>query len=69
MQDVVYKVDGMTCGGCVGAVTRALERAGVRAKVSLEAGTAAVPQGTDEATVRRAVEDAGFDFGGRILAA
>ena len=44
MQTQQLKVTGMTCGGCVGKVTRALnDVAGVRhAKVSLPAGEATI---------------------------
>ncbi len=59
-----YKVEGMTCDGCVRAVTNALESAeATNVVVDLEAGTATL-EGLDEAKVREVVEDAGFDFGG-----
>ncbi len=60
-----YKIEGMTCEGCVRSVTRALENArGTEILVDLASGTAAV--GTlDEDTVKQVIEDAGFDFGGR----
>ena len=32
----VFKVKGMTCGGCVGAVTRALAEADENAKVEVD---------------------------------
>ncbi len=65
--DATYEVRGMSCGGCVSAVTRALEAAlpGARVHVSLDGGTATVRGEHDEEAVRRAVEAAGFDFGGR----
>lgn len=58
-----YKVEGMTCGGCTGSVTKALERAlpGAAVTVSLEEGTAKVTGEHDEAAAREAIEDAGFD--------
>lgn len=61
-----YKVDGMTCGGCVKAVENAVRRAAPQARVTvtLESGTLAV-EDAPEAVVRRAVEDAGFVFAGR----
>ncbi|MBM3540922.1 MAG: heavy-metal-associated domain-containing protein [Alphaproteobacteria bacterium] len=61
-----YKVNGMTCGGCVKAVENAMRRAApqARAAVALDTGTLAV-EGAEEEIVRRAVEDAGFVFAGR----
>ena len=61
--DKVYKVDGMTCGGCTSSVTKALERAlpGAAVVVSLEDGTATITGDHDEAQARQAIEDAGFD--------
>ena len=32
----VFKVDGMTCGGCVGSITRALTAADEDAKVEVD---------------------------------
>lgn len=61
-----YRVEGMTCQGCVASVTRALERIGAKAVVSLEAHTATVEGQPDEAKVKAAIEGAGFDFGGRL---
>lgn len=64
MNDSTYKIVGMTCDGCVRAVTRALEAAkATDVVVDLDAGTVSLgtlaPDG-----VRQVVEDAGFDFGG-----
>jgi len=64
--ETTYKVAGMTCGGCSGSVTRALERAGVTAEVSHERATAVVKGEHDPEVVRTAVEAAGFDFEGRV---
>ena len=62
---VTYKVNGMTCGGCVKAVENAMRRAAPQARVAvaLDTGTLAV-EGAEEEIVRRAVEDAGFVFAG-----
>ncbi|MCP4448532.1 MAG: heavy-metal-associated domain-containing protein [Myxococcales bacterium] len=61
-----YRVEGMTCGGCVRAVTNALEGAKATAvTVDLEAGTATV-HGLGEAAVKQVIEDAGFEFGGQL---
>ena len=65
-----YRVDGMTCGGCARSVTNAIIRHAPDATVSvnLEAKTititttAAGPVPVE--AVRKAVEGAGFTFGG-----
>ncbi len=66
MEDVVIKVGGMSCQGCVKNVTGVLSAlAGVdQAEVSLEAGTAHVvfdPAKVQRADLKAAIEDAGFD--------
>ncbi len=59
-----YKVDGMTCDGCVRAVTKALQGANATdVAVDLAAGTATAV-GLDEQAFKQIIEDAGFDFGG-----
>lgn len=66
--DGTYKVEGMTCGGCVRSVTNAITHAlpDAQVDVSLENGTAHVTGGHEEEEVRQAIEDAGFDFGGVV---
>ena len=61
-----YKVGGMTCGGCVRSVTNALERLSpeIEVEVSLENGSARVRGDHSEGTIKQAIEDAGFDYGG-----
>lgn len=61
-----YSVHGMTCGGCANSVTRAIQAAkpGTEVSVDLDAKTVSVSGGIDEATVAKAVEDAGFEFKG-----
>ena len=57
-------VEGMSCGGCVLSVEKALGRvAGVKkVTVSLERKEAVVEcDGVDRAALVRAVEDAGYD--------
>ena len=56
------KVDGMTCGHCAQAVTRAVEAvpAVERAVVDLRAGEVAVAGAAEETAVRRAIEKAGY---------
>jgi len=56
----------MTCGGCVRAVTNALRAAAPAASVAIDLPKGLVTVGgLDEPGVRRAVEDAGFEFAGR----
>lgn len=65
-----YRVNGMTCGGCANAVTRAIKAAAPAAavKVDLSAKTVSVTieGGGNVAadTVKAAVKDAGFEFVG-----
>ncbi|WP_227816977.1 heavy-metal-associated domain-containing protein [Nitrogeniibacter aestuarii] len=66
METAQFKVEGMSCGGCVKGVTAALSAVeGVTdVKVELEAAQATVQYDPAKATVARlhqAVEDAGFD--------
>ncbi len=61
-----YLVKGMTCEGCVRAVSNAIERAipGASVKVDLASGKVTVEGGGDEKTIAQAIDDAGFEFGG-----
>lgn len=61
-----YLVEGMSCGGCARSVTNAVQKAapGTTVTVDLEGGRVTVDGDADEATVRAAVEKAGFDFKG-----
>lgn len=60
-----YRVNGMSCGGCAASVTRAILGAapGADVQVNLEARTVSVG-GADDATVQKAVVDAGYEFVG-----
>lgn len=62
-----YKVGGMTCGGCARSVNNAIVKLApdARVEVDLPAGTVTVNGPVEEATVRKAVESAGFDFNGK----
>ena len=62
-----YVVQGMTCDGCAKSVTKAIRALAPAAivEVDLEGKTVGVEGLDDEAAIERAVEDAGFDFGGR----
>lgn len=61
-----YKVSGMTCGGCVRSVEKAIKAVAPAAQVSvdLESGKVSVEGIADDGLVAKAVDDAGFDFGG-----
>ena len=64
MEEITLKVDGMTCGGCVNSVEKAVTRLpGVaEVKVDLKAGTARV-RGTalDAERLVAVVYDAGYE--------
>ena len=62
---VVLAISGMTCGGCAGAVTRALSAVpGVaEARVDLAGGRATVTGTARAEDLIRAVQAAGFDGG------
>lgn len=62
-----YRIKGMTCQGCVNAVTKALKQAAPAAsvRVDLDAGKVTV-DGCDAATVQQAVDGAGFEFAGPV---
>lgn len=62
-----YRVKGMTCQGCVNAVTKALKAAAPQASVRVELdGGKVTVDGCDAATVKKAVADAGFEFAGQV---
>lgn len=61
-----FRIDGMSCEGCVRSVRAALERIGVSAEISLAERTLTVSEPVDEAKLRAAVEAAGYHFGGRL---
>lgn len=59
---MLMQVRGMTCGGCVRSVTKALEKAGAGAvKVELESGRVEVTGEIAPELARAAVEKAGFE--------
>lgn len=66
MTTTTYRVQGMTCGHCVGAVTSALSGLdGVTdVAVELESGEATVTseRPLDETAVRAAVDEAGYEL-------
>ena len=61
-----YKIEGMTCEGCVKSVTRSLQTALPDAKVEviLASKQVRIEGDHDPEKVERCIEEAGFDFGG-----
>ncbi|GGG23222.1 copper ion binding protein [Paenibacillus abyssi] len=64
MQEVILKVEGMSCGHCVKSVEGAMEQLGAKGEVDLGAKTVKVSY--DEANVsvekiKEAIEDQGYD--------
>ncbi|MCA2221059.1 heavy-metal-associated domain-containing protein [Nonomuraea aurantiaca] len=59
-----YKVSGMTCGGCAGKVKSEISKVdGVTdVEVDLTSGTVTVAGAAEEALVRDAVEEAGYEL-------
>ena len=63
-----YRVNGMTCGGCANAVTRAIKAAAPAADVKVDLGAKTVSVTIEGGgavaadTVKTAVKDAGFEF-------
>jgi copper chaperone len=64
-----YTVTGMTCGHCVTAVTEEVTQlpgvTGVEVDLSTGGLTVTSEQPVDEAAVRTAVEEAGYEVSGR----
>lgn len=62
-----FRIEGMTCQGCVNAVTQAVGRAapGRGVKVTLATGEVEVGDSADAAAVAAAIEDAGFQVAER----
>jgi copper chaperone len=68
MNQATIRIEGMTCGGCVKSVTRALTALpGVpKAEVSLEKAQAVIdfdPAKVSQTQLVQAIEDAGFSVG------
>lgn len=61
-----YRIGGMNCGGCVAAVTRAIQQVDPTAKVAidLDSGNVRIDGRLARDAVKRAVEEAGFSFEG-----
>jgi len=60
---ITLKVQGMTCGGCVKAVTRAVQAVPrvERVAVDLASGEVRVEGAADPLALRAAIEAAGFE--------
>ena len=59
--ELILKVTGMDCDGCVKAVTRAATGAGTAPiSLDLKTGILRLPAGADLAAISRAIERAGF---------
>lgn len=58
-----FKVQGMTCGGCVRGVTNALHRVDAEAvvNVDLPSKTVSVNSTADAQQLKQAIEKAGFE--------
>lgn len=63
-----YAIQGMTCGGCVNSVTKALQQAlpDAEIEVTLETNQVRIEGDHDPKRVEQAIDDAGFDFGGAV---
>ncbi|HET7794957.1 MAG TPA: heavy-metal-associated domain-containing protein [Rhizobacter sp.] len=60
---IAFNVNDMTCGHCVGAITKAIQAVDPRASVSVDLGTKRVQIGAsraDEQAFRSAVRIAGY---------
>jgi copper chaperone len=62
----IYRVDGMSCDGCVRAVTNAIRKSDPSAfiHVDLRGGTVSVAGAASEHQIRQAIERAGFEYRG-----
>ena len=62
-----YVVEGMSCGGCARSVAEAIAKAapGVKVEVDHPSGRVSIEGSIDETVLRKAVEDAGFDYRGK----
>lgn len=56
------RIDGMMCMKCAARVEKALDAIGVKAEIDLENKCAMIPDGSDAAAVKQAVEKAGYTF-------
>lgn len=69
METVTYQVNGMTCGHCEKSVTEEVSAIGgvTGVKVDLSTGHVTVTgEVLDDAAVRAAVDEAGYELAGRV---
>lgn len=62
-KELVMQVDGMTCQGCVGAVTRTIKRLDPQAEVTVDLphGRVAVTTRAQSVEVAQAINKAGYE--------
>lgn len=65
---IEFRVSGMTCDGCVLAVTRAIHqrRPNADVRVDLGQGLVVIADTADAEIIADAIEDAGFSVEGRL---
>jgi copper chaperone len=63
---IVYRVDGMTCGGCARSVTTVVKAVAptLQVEVDHEKGTVTTHGPHDPAAIQAAIEGAGFTWAG-----
>jgi copper chaperone len=63
----VYKVEGMSCGGCSSSVEQAIKSVAPTASVQIELddGLVRVDGVDDDGLIQQAIESAGFVYAGR----
>jgi copper chaperone len=68
MDTKTYRVDGMTCGGCVASLTRALKAVlpDRKIEVTLRGGLVRIEGDHDPKQVERAADDAGYTYVGPV---
>jgi len=65
MQNVILKVQGMSCGHCVNSIEGAVKKLSAIAKVNLAAATVAVEYDESKITldaIKETIEDQGYDI-------
>lgn len=65
---IQFRVSGMTCDGCVRAVTRAIHQRRPNADVTVDLGQGlvSIADNADAEVHAEAIEDAGFSVEGRL---
>lgn len=63
IKDIVIDIKGMTCQGCVNAVTRIVKRADPQAevKIDLASGRADVKTATEAESIAKAISTGGYE--------